>query len=154
VATALQMVSWGLEVNDYGNAILDQEGNFKKVKDAGVTEALWHQMVAHANEKGWKGGGYKNLNLPFENKLLGQPQAVRDRMVKRVEDFVYNMLTNVFSADDTAPLAVEEILAAGSYEMGPKVERIEDPAEWTGEKIVEKAALLDSDKGPEGDFDD
>ena len=32
VATALQMISWGLEVNDYGNAILDAEGNFIKVK--------------------------------------------------------------------------------------------------------------------------
>ncbi len=30
VATALQMVSWGLEVNDYGNALLDDQGNFIK----------------------------------------------------------------------------------------------------------------------------
>jgi len=28
VATALQMISWGLQVNDYGNAILDDAGNF------------------------------------------------------------------------------------------------------------------------------
>jgi fructose-bisphosphate aldolase class II len=32
VATALQMISWGLEVNDYGNAILDANGDFIKVK--------------------------------------------------------------------------------------------------------------------------
>jgi fructose-bisphosphate aldolase class II len=30
VATALQMISWGLEVNDYGNAQLDAEGRFIK----------------------------------------------------------------------------------------------------------------------------
>ena len=41
VATALQMISWGLEVNDYGNAQLDDQGNFIKVKDQGVTEELW-----------------------------------------------------------------------------------------------------------------
>ena len=31
VATALQMISWGLEVNDYGNAQLDADGGFIKV---------------------------------------------------------------------------------------------------------------------------
>ena len=73
VATALQMISWGLEVNDYGNAILDEEGNFSKVKDEGVTESMWAEMVEYAASKGLKGGDYKKLNLPFENKLLGLP---------------------------------------------------------------------------------
>jgi fructose-bisphosphate aldolase, class II len=154
VATALQMVSWGLEVNDYGNAILDNDGNFIKVKGEGVTEEMWEQMVAYADTKGWKGGAYKQLNLPFETKLSGQSSDVRQRMSKRVEDFVYNMLVNVFSADDSADLAKEAILKAGSYDLGPKVGLIEDPADWTKEKIIARAAELDSDKGPEGDFDD
>ena len=154
VATALQMVSWGLQVNDYGNAILDADGNFIKVKDAGVTENMWQQMVAYAEANGWKKGNYKSLNLPFEPKLMGQPKAIRDRMVKRVEDFVYNLLVNVFNAQDSAALGIKAILDKGSYDMGPKVGRIEDPAQWTGEKIVRRAASLGSDKGPEGDFDD
>lgn len=154
VATALQMISWGLQVNDYGNAILDADGNFIKVKDAGVTEGIWREMVAYAEAKGWKKGNYKSLNLPFEPKLMGQPKAIRERMVKRVEDFVYNLLVNVFNAQDTAPLAVRAIIDKGSYDLGPKVDRIEDPAEWTGEKIAAKAAAIDGDKGPEGDFDD
>ncbi|MDG4476648.1 class II fructose-bisphosphate aldolase [Thiovibrio frasassiensis] len=154
VATALQMVSWGLQVNDYGNAILDENGNFIKVKDAGVTENMWQQMVAHAEANGWKKGNYKSLNLPFEPKLMGQPKAIRERMAKRVEDFVYNLLTNVFNAQDSAPLAIQAILEKGSYDMGAKVERIEDPANWTGEKITRRAASLGSDKGPAGDFDD
>ncbi|MBU3937286.1 MAG: class II fructose-bisphosphate aldolase [Proteobacteria bacterium] len=154
VATALQMVSWGLQVNDYGNAILDENGNFIKVKDAGVTENMWQKMVAYAEANGWKKGNYKSLNLPFEPKLMGQPQAVRERMVKRVEDFIYNLLINVFNAQDSAPLGIKAILEKGSYDMGPKVGRIEDPAEWTGEKITRKAASLGGDKGPEGDFDD
>jgi len=154
VATALQMLSWGVEVNDYGNAVLDESGRFKKIKDAGVTEAMWQEMVAYAEERGWKGGNYKKLNLPFENKLLGQPQPVRERMIQRVEDFVHRLLTEVFNAADTAPLAIEALLTAGSHDLGPKAERIADPGEWTGEKIAQKAAAITSDKGPAGDFDD
>ena len=154
VATALQMISWGLQVNDYGNAILDDSGNFIKIKGSGTTEEMWSEMVEYANSKGIKGGNYKKLNLPFENKLTGQPSEVRERMVKAVEDFVYNMLINVLNAKDTSPLALETILKAGSYDLPPKTTRIEDPAEWTENKIIEKAKLLNMDKGPKGDFDD
>jgi len=154
VATALQMISWGLEVNDYGNAQLDDQGNFVKVKDQGATEGLWSEMVAYAKDQGWQGGNYKKLNLPFENKLLGQSAEIRERMAARVEDFVYNMLVNVLNTADTAPLAVAAILRAGSYDPGPKAERIEDPSEWTPEKIIKRAATIESDKGPQGDFDD
>jgi len=154
VATALQMISWGLEVNDFGNAMLDKDGNFIKVKDQGVTEEMWQEMTAYAESKGIKGGNYKKLNLPFENKLMGQPQAVRERMIKRVEEFIYNMLLNVFNAKDTASLAIKAILEAGTYDPGPKASRIEDPEEWTSEKIIRRATKIDSDKGPKGDFDD
>ncbi len=154
VATALQMISWGLEVNDFGNAMLDKDGNFIKVKDQGVTEEMWQEMTAYAESKGLKGGNYKKLNLPFESKLMGQPKAVRERMIKRVEEFIYNMLVNVFNAKDTASIAINAILEAGTYDPGPKTSQIEDPDEWTSEKIVRRAATIVSDKGPEGDFDD
>ena len=75
-------------------------------------------------------------------------------MVKGVEDFVYELLTEVFNAADTAPLAIETILNAGSYDLGSKVGRIEDPTEWTESKIKERAARISTDKGPEGNFDD
>ncbi|MGZ3536058.1 MAG: class II fructose-bisphosphate aldolase, partial [Thermodesulfobacteriota bacterium] len=154
VATALQMISWGVQVNDYGNAILDANGNFTKVKGEGVTEELWAEMVAYAQSKNWKKGDYKNLNLPFENKLLAQPEEVRDRMAKAVEDFAHRMMTEVFNSQDTAPLAIEAILKADSYDLGSKVTRIEDPAEWTEDKIIARASRLGSDKGPAGKFED
>ena len=154
VATALQMLSWGLEVNDFGNAQLDALGNFIKIPNQGVTEEMWQDMVAYADKQGWKGGNYKKLNLPFETKLLGQAMEVRERMSKRVEDFVYRLLVDVFNAGDTADLAIKAILEANSYDPGPKVDCIEDPAEWTEAKIRQRAAAIDSDKGPEGDFDD
>ena len=154
VATALQMISWGVKVDDYGNAVTDGSGEFIKLKGQGVTEDLWAEMKAYAERQGWKGGNYKKLNLPFENKIMGQPREIRERMAKGVEDFVYELLTSVFHAADTAPLAVETILEAGSYDIGPKGSRLEDPTEWTAEKIHEKAAAFQKPKGPSGDFDD
>jgi fructose-bisphosphate aldolase class II len=154
VATALQMITWGVQVNDYGNAILDAEGNFSKVKGQGVSEEIWAEMAAYAQSKNWKKGDYKNLNLPFENKLLAQPKEIRDRMVKEVEDFAYKMMTEVFNSQDTAPLAIEAILKKASHNLGPKVRRTENPAEWTESKIAEKAAGLGAGKGPAGKFDD
>jgi fructose-bisphosphate aldolase, class II len=154
VATALQMISWGLEVNDYGNAILDSDGNFIKVKGEGASEEMWQEMVQYAQEKGWKGGNFKKLNLPFENKLLAQPRQIRDRMEARVESFAYSMMLDVFNARDTAEIAIDLILQAEGYNPGPKASRIEDPSEWTKEKIVERAKQFSSVKGGAGNYDD
>jgi len=154
VATALQMISWGLKVNEFGNALLDDNGEFIKVSNAGMTDEMWKEIVEYARSKDLKGGNFKKLNLPFENKLLGLPREIRERMAKGVEDFVYDLLIDVFNARDTAPLAVEAIIEAGSYDLGPKGTRIEDPSEWTETKISERATAIDSDKGPAGDFDD
>ncbi len=154
VATALQMVSWGVEVNDYGNAILDEAKEFIKVPGEGMSEELWQEVREYAKSKGLSAGGYKSLNLPFENRILGQPREVRERMARRVEDFVYHMLAQVFNASDTAQLGVEAILAAGSYDLGPKAGRREVPADWTPEQIRARAAAMGGDKGPAGNYDD
>ncbi len=154
VATALQMITWGVKVNEFGNAFLDDEGEFVKLPDGGVSESLWKEMTEYAKSKDIKGGNYKKLNLPFENKMLAQPKEIQHRMTKGVEDFVYDLLTNVFNAGDTAPLAFEAILSAGSYDLGPKAEKIEDSAEWTEEKIRERASKMSEGKGSEGNFDD
>jgi fructose/tagatose bisphosphate aldolase len=154
VATALQMVSWGVEVNDYGNAILDAQGNLQKVKGEGVSEDTWGKMLAYAESKGWRGGNFKNLNLPMDTLLHGQAKEVRERMCRRVEDFVYNILVNVFNAQGTATIAKEIILAAGSMDLGRKADRRENPGDWTKEKIVEKARTLNVNAGPQGNFED
>ncbi len=154
VATALQMISWGVAVNDYGNAMLDPEGRFVKLEDQGVNDAMWAAMVAYAAERGLTGGNFKKLNLPFENHLSGQPLEIRERMVKGVEDFAYTIITEVFNAADTAPMVIADILNTGSYDPGPKAVRIEREADWSPGKIVERAAKIEGDKGPAGDFDD
>ena len=154
VATALQMITWGVKVNEFGNAFLDEKGEFVKVANQGMTDELWTEMVAIAKSKSLKAGDYKKLNLPFENKLFGLPREIRERMAKGVEDFVYELLTKVFNAQDTAPLAIEAVLKAGSYDLGPKAQRIENPVDWTEQKIKERASKLHGDKGPKGNFED
>jgi len=154
VATALQMLTWGVKVNEYGNAFLDDKGNFIKLPDAGVTDELWTEMTAYAQGKSYKGGDYKNLNLPFENKLLAQPKEIRDRMAKGVEQFVYDLLVKWFNAEGTASLAIEAILQKGSYDMGPKAGSMEDPAAWTSEKIMDRAKALKKGPSGTGNYDD
>lgn len=154
VATALQMITWGVKVNEYGNALLDKNGEFVKMADKGVTEDLWVEIVEYAKKNGLKAGDYKKLNLPFENKMQGLPRDVRERMAKGVEDFVYELLVDVFNARDTAPLAIEAILKADSYDLLPKGFRVEDPARWTESLIHERASKLNVEKGAAGDFDD
>jgi fructose-bisphosphate aldolase class II len=148
------MITWGLKVNEYGNAFLDENGEFVKISDQGATDGLWAEMVAYAKSKNLKAGDYKKLNLPFENKLLSLPREIRERMCKGVEEFVYELLTEVFNAGDTAPLAVDAILKAGSYDLWPKAERIEDPGQWSEAKIKERASRLKGENGPKGNFDD
>lgn len=153
VATALQMISWGLQVNDYGNAILE-DSNFIKQKDRGVQENVWEEMLTYASNNDLSGGNFKKLNLPFESRLLSQPGSVRDRMVKDVEEFIYSLLTDVFNTDGTGQIVIDKILKTRSHDPGNRAGKIEDESDWTKEKIIEKAADIVSDKGPEGDFDD
>ncbi|MDR0881966.1 MAG: class II fructose-bisphosphate aldolase [Candidatus Adiutrix sp.] len=154
VATALQMVSWGVKIDDYGNAELDESGGFVKVPGRGMSEELWAELLANGQAQKLKAGDYKKFNLEYENKFLGQAREYRERMAGDVADFVYNLLTNVFSAQGSAQPAYEALMKAGSYDLGQKAGRLEDPADWTPEKIVQKAAALSGDKGPGGNFDD
>ena len=154
VATALQMISWGVKVNDYGNAIMDESGSFIKESGKGVSRITWEKMCAFAAANDWQKGNFKKLNLPFENILTAQDAPIRERMAKGVENFVFTLLTDVFNATDTADLVKKQILETQSHMPGFKAKKIEQKNEWTREKIIEKASRITVNKGPEGDFDD
>ena len=64
------------------------------------------------------------------------------------------MLVNVFNAGDTAPLAIEAILEAGSLDAGPKGETDRRSGGMDEGKNRRTCGTIDSDKGPEGDFED
>jgi len=154
VATALQMVAWGLKVDEDGNAVRDDNGNFIKIDGQGVDETLWREMTSYAHTNSLSGGQYKLLNLPFETRITSLPRKISDRIVRRVEAFVYHLLVDVFNARNSAPFAMDAILEANGFDPGPKARCIENPANWTPQEIARKAASIDSDKGPHGDFDD
>ncbi len=120
-----------------------------------MTEETWAAMVAYANEKGLKSGDYKKLNLPFENRFWGQESrgaGADDRRRRGVRLRPADQRSS--TPQDTAPLAIEAILEAGSHDLGPKSGRIEDAADWTPEKIRERATTLHPEKGPKGNFED
>jgi len=154
VATALQMISWGVKVNEYGNAYLDENKELVKEKDKGVSEQVWIDMVEYAKSKNLKAGDFKKLNLPYEAKFFAQSADIRERMANGVEHFVYELLTDVFNARDTAQYALEVIAESGSYNPGHKAVKIEKKEEWTEARIREKALSLHPEKGPQGNFDD
>jgi fructose/tagatose bisphosphate aldolase len=154
VATALQMISWGVKVNDYGNAIMDESGSFIKETGKGVSRVTWEKMCAFAAANDWQKGNFKKLNLPFENTLTAQDAPIRERMIKDVENFVFTLLTDVFNATDTADLVKRQISETQSHMPGGKAEKIEPKDEWRREKIIEKASRITADKGPEGNFED
>jgi fructose-bisphosphate aldolase class II len=51
-------------------------------------------------------------------------------------------------------LVIQAICRSQSADPGPVASQIEDPQQWTAEKITQRAACICNDKGPEGDFDD
>ena len=63
----------------------------------------------------------------------------------------------VAAALDVEPEVHGELVrcvAERGHDVGSDATVIEDAAEWTEARIRARAALIDSDKGPEGDFDD
>ena len=155
MATALQMISWGLEVNDYGNAQLDADGNFIKVKGEGVTEEMWAEVVAYADEQGLEEGRLQEPQPPVREQVPGPARRDPRADGQRVEDFAYKMMTEVLNAaGHRAARRRGDPRRRAPTTSGPRSDGIEDPAEWTDAKIVEKAKSLDSDKGAAGNFDD
>jgi fructose-bisphosphate aldolase, class II len=65
------------------------------------------------------------------------------------------MLVDVFNARDTAPLAIDAVLEAGSHDPGPKASRIEPAEQWTPDKIIERAKIhRPPTRDRRADFDD
>jgi fructose/tagatose bisphosphate aldolase len=157
VATALQMLAWGCEVDEAGNARLDVDGFPIKRRGEGVDDALWATMIERAKREGWRGSDAKRLCGPFEGLLQGQAERVRERMEAAVEGYVHHLLVDVFGAADTAPLAVAAVLEAGSYDVAALAARRESPAAWTEREIRARArdlAAAGPRPGAGGDFDD
>ncbi len=142
VATAFQMMSWGVEVNEYGNAVTDSAGNFIKKQNEGVSPSLWKEMTEYADKLNFKLNDFRKINSAFENKLLSEPIEIRERMASAVEEFALNIMKNVFNSVDTADIFMDILFEKKSFDAGNKAEVIEDIKEWSFDKIKEKALSL------------
>ena len=142
VATAFQMMSWGVEVNEYGNAVTDSAGNFIKKQNEGVSPSLWKEMTEYANKLNFKLNDFRKINSAFENKLLSEPIEIRERMASAVEEFALNIMKNVFNSVNTADIFMDILFEKKSFDAGNKAEVIEDIKEWSFDKIKEKALSL------------
>lgn len=158
VATALQFLTWLVKVNEYGNAVQDENGNFVLIDDAPEEfRAVWADMVAYAEEKGWKGGDYKKLSLPFNDQLMALPQEVKNMMVARVETFAYELMTDVFDSVNTADAVIDAILDADFCTPDPTahVTYFGRKKDWPKEEIIAQGAIIDQAADDvKGNFDD
>lgn len=154
VATALQMICWGLKVNEFGNAEM-KDGGFVKDPATGMRDEDWKHLVDIAQKKGWKAGDYKKLNSEVDEYLKKLPQDVQNRMSKGVEDFIANLLENVFYCKDSADLALDVILESESYQVKQTAAQIEDKKVWTEDYIrKEGKRIFEHQHEVEGNFDD
>jgi len=63
---------------------------------------------------------FKPIQIRLEGPaVLAQEKMIRDRMSKRVEDFVYSLLVNVFNAEGTGTIGKDLLLAAGMFPWRP-----------------------------------
>lgn len=111
VATLFQNVYFGIDMDpETGNAITTG-GTYKKDPNRGISEKLWNELVAYADEKGMsrKSGDYKKLNLPFCEKILAEPQPIIDRIVDEMTHWAERFIV-AFGAEGSAD-AVMEVMA-------------------------------------------
>ena len=142
VATAFQMLSWGIEVNEYGNAVTDADSNFIKKPNEGVSNSLWAEMVKYAADKGFRMNDFRKINRAFENKLVSETRKVKERMTNAVEEFAFHMMKNVFNSENTGDILIDILLSKNSYDAGNKAECIEKREDWSFEKIKERSKNL------------
>jgi hypothetical protein len=95
----------------------------------------------------------ENSIYPSRPRFFPSPLACEKRIQKGVEDYVGRLL-ELLNARNTAPMVMEAIYRTQSADPGPVAQQIEDPRQWTNEKITGRALSICSDKGPQGDFDD
>ncbi|NLI82794.1 MAG: class II fructose-bisphosphate aldolase [Deltaproteobacteria bacterium] len=94
VGTLWQNISFGLAMNQDGNAITTADRQYIKRPYRGVPDELWQEIAAWAVETGNTGGNIKNANKAFLASLNAIPLACR----KRITDHAYEEAIRLFEA--------------------------------------------------------
>jgi fructose/tagatose bisphosphate aldolase len=148
VATLFQNVVFGIQMDpDTGNAVTDS-GAYVKEPGRGITEGLWNEIVAYADDKGMsrKSGDYKKLNLPFHEKILAEPTHVIGRITDEISEWAKRFI-RAFGGEGTAEKVVEVACRRADHNSSPE-RVIRNPRSKYGPEAAPNKGKT------EGDFDD
>jgi hypothetical protein len=110
VGTFWQNISFGLAMNQNGNALTTPEKHYIKRSYRGIPDELWAEMWKWAEETGNTGGNIKKANKAFVDQL----NAVGKEFKERITLQAYEEAIRLFEATNSAGLAREVIgLLAG-----------------------------------------
>ena len=103
VGTFWQNVSFGLAMNQNGNAITTPEKHYIKRPYRGLPDELWERMWHWAEETGNTGGNIKKANLAFVEEINAVPKDCKERVsAQTLEEAI-----RFFEATNSAGLAAE-----------------------------------------------
>jgi fructose-bisphosphate aldolase class II len=105
VGTFWQNISFGLAMNQNGNALTTPEKQYIKRPYRGVPDELWAEMWKWAEETGNTGGNIKKANKAFADQL----NAVGEECKERITLQAYEEAIRLFEATNSAGLAGEVI---------------------------------------------
>lgn len=80
VGTLWQNISFGIAMNQNGNAITTENREYIKRPYRGVPDELWQEMCAWAVETKNTGGNIKNANKPFAARFNALPVRFKQRI--------------------------------------------------------------------------
>jgi fructose-bisphosphate aldolase class II len=101
VGTLWQNISFGLAMNQNGNAMTTEKREYIKRPYRGIADELWQEMCDWAEKTENTGGNIKKANKPFAAKMNALPLCYK----KRVTDHVYEEAIRLFEATRSIGLA-------------------------------------------------
>jgi fructose-bisphosphate aldolase, class II len=101
VGTLWQNISFGLAMNQNGNAITTETRDYVKPTYRGLPDELWQEICAWAAETGNRGGNIKNANKAFAAQL----NAIARQYKARISDQAYEEAVHLFEATHSVGLA-------------------------------------------------
>jgi fructose/tagatose bisphosphate aldolase len=101
VGTFWQNISFGLAMNQNGNAITTPDKRYVKRSYRGIPDELWDAMWRWAEETGNTGGNIKKANKAFSAELNALPPEYKERVTSQA----YQEAIRLFEATNSAGLA-------------------------------------------------
>ena len=149
VGTLWQNIVLGLKMEqETGNAVIEGD-SYVKEKDRGITEGLWREVVAWADDQGMnrKSGDYKKANKPFHDRVMALPEPVQERIVAETEEWACRYI-KAFKAEGLADVLMETVSKRLDENASPERKILNPRNEFTREK----ALRLSQKEGGKGNY--